>query len=400
MQLANGSKASNRHMATERELGSQLRLLATIEPSDADFISCYLNLSDGQAACEALLQRRAEEIRHGLEGVVRVDFEHALEMVSAELAQIWRGSDADRCPAVALFARGLAGGQSLSVVRLDVPVEPAVVFYRVPELTPLALAGGEQPPFTLVLARQGSLQVLDVQGAKVTPRAWSTFRENPRAATARGEILLPQRRFQMLRRALIGPSATPLVVAGDGPMLDEVTAALPARATGRLRDVMRIPSHLSQAAAIERIRRRFSQRLRLQDHQLAARLVRAVRSRGLAVAGPMACREALRADAVEALMIAQDHRFSTIWGCDACEALTVSEQPPATCDRCDCASPYRWRVVTELVRLACQQGVAVIRTSDDQVSYLGGVGCLLREPVETAAMPCPDQARQTLELVA
>lgn len=378
---------------------SDLQVLATIEPTDADFLSCYVDLTAGQAACEAWLEQRAEATRADLQGVTRIDFEQALEMVQTAVARIWEDAeDGPAKPAVAIFARGLAGGQSLSVVPLDAPVEPRLLFYRVPDLAPLAIAEHHSEAFTLVLARKDGLQVLDVDGQTVTPKAWASFRDSPKHAAR--SIVVPQRRFQVLRRALSGASAQPLVVAGDGACLDEVTEALPARATGRLHDVCRMPAHLEQAVVIKRVRQRLLQRRELKDYQLASRLVRAARNNGLAVAGPIPCREALRTGAAEALVLGKQRSSHRVWRCEACHDLTVSAPRPSHCDSCGADPMSRWDTDVELVRLACQQGIAVVYSDAEALSEIGGVGCMLREPVEVAVLETPKVSREALDLVA
>ena len=180
---------------------SDLQVLAAIEPTDADFLSCYFDLTSGEAACFDWLEKTAETERAKLRGGTRIDFEQALDMVRCALARMVDGGTTQVAkPAVAIFARGLAGGRSLTVMPLDSTVEPSLTFYRIPHLGPLSLAAQSQQPFTLVLARAGTLQVLDVDGDEVTPKAWAAFRENPKHAAK--SIVVPQRRFQVLRRAL------------------------------------------------------------------------------------------------------------------------------------------------------------------------------------------------------
>ena len=378
---------------------SDLQLLAAIEPTDADFLSCYFDLTAGETACFDWLEKTADAERAKLKGGTRIDFEQALDMVRSALGRAWeRRTQQSRESTLAIFARGLAGGQSLTVMPLDVAVEPSLTFYRVPHLGPLATAGRGQLPFTLVLARNGGLQVLDVDGDEVTPKAWAAFRENPQHAAK--SIVVPQRRFQVLRRALSGASQRPLVIAGDGPRLEEVTEALPARATGRLRDVCRLPASLDQAGVIQRVKQRLLQRRELGDHQLASRLVRAVRSKGLAVAGPVPCREALRTGVVEALVLRKSHSLPSMWRCEACHELAEEGRQAEQCGNCGAAQLSRWDPEAELVRLACQQDVAVVYSDADALSGIGDVGCLLREPVEEAILEVPQGAGDSLDLVA
>jgi len=377
-------------------LRDETHRLAVVEASDADFLSTYLNPQDGRSATLAWFEQRVARLRESCHGVVRLDLEQAVEMTRAAIWALW---DEDPVPrGVAIFARGLAGGQYLSVVPLSGAVRPGMSFYAVPDLTQLVPGQSSDGPFTLVLARRGGLQVLDVQGAEAVSRAWAAYRPAARDAYDGGKPATGPSR--VLRRALAGAGETPLVVAGDGNCLDEITSALPARAVGRLSDVTRVPPALDQEAAVNFVRQRFAQRSGLQHQQAATRLMRAIRSGGLGVAGAIASYAALRADAVETLVIDTQHDFPGIRQCADCGTLQAAGDQASSCSRCGGERLADWAVAIEMVRLASQRGVPVVITQSEDVRYLGGVGCLLREPFEVEVMPYPAVERPALDLVA
>lgn len=396
MRNANRLQPALNRLATEPAREEQLALLASIERTDADFLSCYLDLSVGRAACEARFETSLAELRQASNGIVRLDLEQAADMVRAALASVW--SKPDVPDAVAIFARGSTGGQHLTILALQGAVVPRTTFYRAPDLTQLA----EQQPneaFTLVLVRRGGLQVLDIQGEQVNARAWSAFRVAAGDATA---PIAPKakRTLPVLRRALARQGDRPLVVAGDGRCLDEVIATLPARSVRRLRDVMRVPPALDQQSAIRFVRQRVLQRVGLQQQKTATRLVRAIESGGMGVTGPVSCYEALRADAVETLVIARDFSFPTIRECDDCSALHVGSHESSDCMKCGSKRLSGWSVAIELIRLACRNDVPIVVSRTDELQAVDGVGCLLREPVEIEVMPQPATERPALDLVA
>jgi hypothetical protein len=381
-------------------LRDELERLAVVEPSDADFLSCYVNPQAGRSAALAWFDERIAALREALcnrqGAVMRLDLEQAAEMTRGALAALW--DDEGTPPGVAIFARGLAGGQYLSVVRLREPVRPSLSFYAVPDLTQTVSAQRCATPFTLILARRGGLQVLDVEGSEVVSRAWAALRP-----TARGSVQTAaqsRERFRVLRRALAGANETPLVAAGDGNCLDDLTAALPARALGRLSDVLRVPATLDQESAVRFVQQRLAQRSDLQHQQAASRLLRAVRTGGLGVAGAIASYEALRADAVETLVIDPQHDFPDLRQCTDCGRLQAAAKTAAHCSQCGGRRASEWAAAVELVRLALQRHIPVVATQSEDVRYLGGVGCLLREPFEVEVMPQPAVERPALDLVA
>lgn len=383
------------------ELGvtEKLQRLANVEPNDADFLSCYLDLRAGRSACHAVLEAGAAALRSGGNGSIRLDLERSLEIARGAVDALFDADDGHPA-SIAVFTRGLDADCHLTVVPLDKPVEPGVSFYRVPDLTQVWIDREHTVDFTLVLARKGGIQVLDIQGMDSVSRAWASYRVESQQSGG-SKISIPQRRFQVLRRSVAGQATTPIVIAGDGNCLDELTTALPARALKRLSDVTRVPSNLDSASAVEFVRRRLSKRRHLSDQQAAARLVRTVENRGLAVTGPTASYEALRTGAADMMVIARGHSFDDATQCIDCGALRFDSSPPAVCDVCSGNALRSWDVAIELVRLACREGIPVIGASDETLQRLGGVGCLLREPLEIEVMPHP-AAREpaALDLVA
>lgn len=394
------AKPMTRQENGQMALSEQIRALASVEKSDADFVSCYLNLSDGLPACEAFIAQRAAEIRAQLPGAVRLDFECAVETISSRLRDLWAADVTARSDGVALFARGIGPNQQLSVVRVHRKLEPSFTLYPIPDLVQLATLDRNERVFTLVLGRRGELRVLDIQGDAVSSRAWVSYRVDRRSSGARSEIVLPERRFHVLRRTLAGDSSTPLVIAGDGNCLDDLTAALPARVAGRLRDVLRVPVQLDQQEAIAYIRRRVGRCLDRQGREVADRLLLILREDGLAVAGPVASFEALRAGAVEALVLeARDAEIET-WRCADCGARRNEEADIPNCDLCGDAGMQAWRGHAELVRLAYREDVPLFFVSSARLRDLGGAGCLLQQPVEIEVMPRPVVGARALDLAA
>ena len=66
------------HMTTLDELKQHITELASVEASDAPFISCYLNLENGQPGWREVLDDRARILRRILKGDALGDFDEAL----------------------------------------------------------------------------------------------------------------------------------------------------------------------------------------------------------------------------------------------------------------------------------------------------------------------------------
>jgi hypothetical protein len=391
-------KPVERH-GTVSETPDLLEVLSATEPSDVGFLSGYLDLESGESASMSFFDRRHGELRSDLPGAAGRDLDQAARLARAALQDIWSADGP--CPrAVAIFARGMAGGQALSVIPLEYRVEPMLTFYRVPDLVPLL--AGQQPAeaYTLVLARQGGVQVLDVHGRQSVSRAWAAYRCESEGGIGGAPVNGLQRRFRSLCRGLAGPDVgRPIVVAGDASCLDALTAALPARAVSRLRDVMRVPSHLDAQAALAFVRQRVARRLDLRGERVVARLQRRMEANDLAVTGAQGCYDALGAAVAETLVIDADHAFPAMSRCLACGQVQA-HGAGSGCGHCESPRPHEWRPVIELVRLAVQQGVPVVFSDSEHLQALGGVGCLLREPVANGLIAAPRARNARLELVA
>ncbi len=94
------------HLTTLDELKQHITLLASVEESEAPFISCYLDLENGQTGWRDVLDERARILRRILKGYDLADLEEALGKIEAWLATdlLPEAKGAD------IFVRGSFGG--------------------------------------------------------------------------------------------------------------------------------------------------------------------------------------------------------------------------------------------------------------------------------------------------
>jgi peptide subunit release factor 1 (eRF1) len=176
---------------------------------------------------------------------------------------------------------------------------------------------------------------------------------------------------RLIQRSLAA-SSTPLLLAGDEATLKKLVDWLPQRAISRLLGTLAVPPGFDQREAVDLMRDRLAAIHAEESLQLVSRVVAAIRTHGPAVAGHVATLEALRQGSVDTLVIAD------------------AGQPK---------SGAHWDAKIELSRQACRQGTRVVLADSEELRYLGGVGCLLRQRREAAAMPVPTRFGQ-LDLVA
>ena len=113
------------HLTTLDELKQHVTLLASVEESDAPFISCYLNLEDEPDSWRKTLDDRADILRRLLKGHKLTDFEEALGKIKA-----WLATDLlPEAQGAALFVRGTSGGAFMPPMQFAVPLPNWVAVY-------------------------------------------------------------------------------------------------------------------------------------------------------------------------------------------------------------------------------------------------------------------------------
>jgi hypothetical protein len=389
------------------QLEYQLDLLSSVDASDAPFLSCYLDARAGEEACQRYLDAQAAQIRHALSGAARMDFEAALEMVRAELADRWHAD----IRGIAVFARSLAGGHFLSAMTTAVELENRFTFYRVPDLLPLADLVGREAPLTLILARSASgIQVLDLDLGNIAPRAWLALprRRDEVAETdaAHGQRWGRKRHVAVsagydhfARRVLAAQTTRQIVVAGDADAVEQVSGWLPQRVRHHLLDQVIVPAHIETRDAIDYVRQVRQTLYHGRADGMARRLVRALRVNGNAVAGAEASLGMLEAGLLKTLLVCPQTAACAGWHCSACGETGVQADLPGSCPQCGEASLQTWWAPVELVRLAMQHGVRIVVNDSEDLHDLGGVAGLLTETAELQVMPEPALPRR-LDLVA
>jgi hypothetical protein len=383
------------HVGSRTDLNDQVRLLATVEPSETGFVSCYVDGQLGREGCINRIERQAEGLRSDLSGSELLDFEGGLALVKQEVRQAWH----PQARGLAVFARGIAGGRFVTHLGLAVPLANRLAFYRVPDIGPLVSLQHATRSVGLVLVRRGAIQVFDLDMGSAVLRAWVTAPDGAATDTTSagaGRGHKPEaNRIRLFRRVLSADTDSPLIIAGDRMMLDAVRAWLPQRAAARVADVIAVPFGFSQSDALDFIRRRAASLTSILPGDASHQWLRAMRGGGGAVAGHGATLQSLRAGSAQWLLMTPDYRPPRGWMCERCQLMAAGTDEPSTCTACDGGLQRAWDARIELTRLAVQQGVPVLLTDCDELRYLGGVGCVMAKPPAeaAAALPAPRRSR-------
>ena len=347
-------------LANADVLHAEIDKLIRVEPTESPFLSCYLDTRHGKDECKTFIEEAASSVRRTLEVVSRFEFDNALNMVREQIDSNWNS----RAQGLAIFARGIAGGRFLSTLHLADTVPDSFVSYRTPEIVPLLAQRERASGFTLLALRGSGIQVTDVDSEGSKPAVWAAIASDglPRQNVASRLFRRLDRRLRAIGRALAARSGSPLVVAGSGDRVDRMTECLPGRVRARGVEKLVLPESLAESDFVERARAHWMATRRVESAQFATRLLRVLRPRGLAVAGPVATEQALRENNAD--------------------ILVISESPS---NLADC----RWDARIELSRLAWRQGIPIVTSESSELQYAGGMACVLRQRGVVKISPVP-----------
>jgi len=374
-------------LTTLDELRRQIGVLACTDETEALFVSCYLNLEQGEAGYRKALEDRASVLRAALGGDARADFEAAKDQIEAYLAAKLRPG----AKGVALFARQFRAGAFFLPMQFAVPVPDWIAVDPSPYIYHLMALKDTYHRYVVMIATQGWVRITEVSLGSATVQAWT---EQPRLRERVGRewtkahyeshrrertSLFLKEQIKLLERLMAAGGHTHLILAGDPRLTGEIRRALPKSVTAKLVDTIPAASRDAQEDVVAATLSAFVEWEEQESQAVAARFVRGIRTQGLAAAGAAACLDALRQGRADVLLLARDHLPEPGWRCAACGAMRIERDAPAACPECGKQALRPIDATEELVRLAGQRDCPVeVVEYCDPLMALGGVGCLLR----------------------
>jgi len=388
---ASGLPALTRYNALRRHL----ELLASIEPSDAPFLSCCLDLSRGDEANRAFLEQRAEEIRGGLEPVARADFDSALDALRTQL----RRAAHPKARGLALFTRGRGGGRFSLAMHFAAPIADNLSFYPVPDLYPLVDLMDRQGRYALVLVRPDWMQSAEVDLGAESVGAWTALPRSGRGTGAESGGAHAQRQARLLQRLLRSNGYTRFFLAGNAVELEELRACLTPQLAARLLGTLPLTVKQGLPEALAASFDAFRDMRLDASRSVAEHLLHGLRHQGPAAGGSLAVWDALQRGAAESLILRRDCRPAPLPLCRRCGEYCAVAVDGNRCPACLHGPLQAVDMRAELLRLALQQDVPVELVDTDALSFLGGVGCLLTPRGQAASQVRP-RRHGPLDLVA
>ena len=374
-------------LTTLDELRGHIAVLACIDETDAPFVSCYLNLEQGEAGYRKVLENRALALRSTLEDEARVDFDAAIHQIEAYLAEKLRSG----AKGVALFSRQFRAGAFFLPMQFAAPLPHWIAVYPTPNLFHLMALKDTYHRYVVLLATGTWVRILEVNLGAATVQAWTTqpelrervgrewtkahYESHRRERTSR----FLKEQIELLGRLMAAGGHTHLILAGDPRLTGEIRRALPKSVASKLVDTIPAAGRDTQEDVVAATLSAFVEWEEQESQAVAARFVQGIRTQGRAVAGATASLDALRQRRGDILLLARDLLPEPGWRCAACGAIRIEHDAPAACPECGKKAVRLIDAAVELVRLAGQQDCPVeVVEHCDPLMALGGVGCLLR----------------------
>jgi len=375
------------HMTTLDELKQQITVLASVEESDAPFISVYLNLEDKTTGWRETIDNRARILRRILKGDDLTDLNEALGKVEA-----WLSTELlPEARSAAIFVRGIFGGAFMLPMQFAVPLPNWIAVYPTPNIYHLMELKDNYHRYIVLLTRPDRACILEVNLGAATIAAWinepdlrtrvgqewsRTHYQNHQAH--RGNRFVHDK-IAILKQLAQSGGHTHLVLAGDPDITRRIRNALPNELTDKLVDVIPATERDQQADVVMATLSSFIEHEEMESRSVAERLIEGLRSQNLAVAGSKDTLDALRWGEVDTLVMASGYQPDPGWTCTACRAIGIETPETSVCPECGKASTRPTDVREELLRLAGQSECPVeVVEQSDALMNLGGVGCLLR----------------------
>jgi len=379
------------HMTTLDELKQQITVLASVEETDAPFVSVYLNLEDKTTGWRETLDERAHILRRILKGNDLADLEEVLGKIEE-----WLTTDLlPEAKGVAIFARGTCGGAFMLPMQFAVPLPNWIAVYPTPNIYHLMELKDNYHRYIVLLTKPDRACILEVNLGAATTAAWINepdLRTRVGQEWSRPHYQIHQAhrgnrfvhaKISILKQLMQAGGHTHLILAGDPEITGRIRIALPNELADKLVDVIPATERDQQADVVMATLYSFIEHEEMESRSVAERLIEGLRSHNLAVAGTEDTLDALRWGEVDTLVMASGYQPDPGWTCTACRAIGTELPETPVCPECGKPSTRSTDIREALLRLAGQleRPVEMVEHSDELMS-LGGIGCLLRTQLD------------------
>ena len=380
-----------------KNLRKHIRALATLPESDAEVISCYLALKDGNLTDRSAFDTQVRLLTQGVTGTTRQDSEDALGRIEKFLAT---GLLPD-ARGIALFAR--AGTEPFFLaLQFRVPLPNWIAVDITPNIYHLVELKDTYHRYVVMISTEESVRILEVNLGAVTAELW---RDRPELRKRVGREWTKnhyqshrrertqkfiKEKIKVLDKLMSAGGFAHLILAGNPRIAAQVSQQLPKHLAAKLIETVPASGGAKASDIVEATISAFVQEEENESRRAAEEVIRAVRTGGLATVGAGPTLEALQEGRVDMLVLAQGYKPTAGWQCTTCGRMRVETAKPVKCSQCDAGEFREFDVKEEMVRLAERDecDIEVVEESDSLMLH-GGVGCSLQYRLATEYVTRP-----------
>lgn len=372
-------------------LHKHIKELAAVKPTDAPFLSLYLNTrgtESGKRQYEIYLKDKLslfqKEFADGGEQ------EDSFEKSWQEIEQYLNHNLELKSNGAALFSRSQPDNDVFLALQFPLPLENRFVVDSVPHIFPLVQFLDNSHHYLVMISDSEKAKIFEIQFGGIKdiqkiekPEDEKSFRgewsqmhyQNWKEDQTKKFI---KQKIKILVDLMQENGIEHLILAGDDVMLAQIKKELPKRLQERVVDFTRLDTRIDEHQILRQTLETFADFERTEDIDTLVALRRELLTDGLGVIGAERTVEALNSGKIDQLIVATEYDAPPGWSCESCDLLGVgsTDEP---CQHCGQNSLKEVNLKEEIARRTLLSGASV-ETIVHNVWFVrqGGVGALLR----------------------
>ncbi|MFQ5709642.1 MAG: hypothetical protein ACE5HO_19470 [bacterium] len=372
-------------------LHKHIKELAACKPTDAPFISVYLNTrgtESGKRQYETSLKDKLIFIQK--EFADCGEKEKSFKKSWVQIEHYLNNKLELKSNGVAIFSRWESRENFFLPLQFPVPLDNRFVVDRVPHIFPLVQFLENSHHYMVMISDSDKAKIFEIQFGGIKdiqqiekPENEKSFRgewvqmhyQNWKKDQAKKFI---KQKIKILGDLMQRNGVEHLILAGDDVMLAQIKKELPKWLQDRVVDFTRLDARTDEHQILRQTLETFADFEQAEDIDTLVSLRRELLTDGLGVIDTERTVDALNSGKIDQLIVATEYEAPPGWRCDSCDLLGVGSTGEL-CQYCGQSSLNEVNLKEEIARRTLLSGASV-ETIVHNVWFMrqGGVGALLR----------------------
>lgn len=372
-------------------LHKHIKELAAVKPTDAPFLSLYLNTrgtESGKRQYVIFLKDKLiffqKEFANGSEQ------ENNFEKSWQKIEQYLNHNLELKSNGAVLFSRCHPDNDFFLALQFPLPLENRFVVDSVPHIFPLVQFLDNSHHYLVMISDSEKAKIFEIQFGGIKdiqkiekPEDEKSFRGEWSQLHYQNWKKHQTKKFIKQKIKILGDlmqhnGVEHLILAGDDVMLAQIKKELPNRLQERVVDFTRLDTRIDEHQILRQTLETFADFERAEDIDTLVSLRRELLTDGLGVMGTEKTVEALNSGKIDQLIVATEYEAPPGWRCESCDLRGVGSTGEP-CQHCGQSCLKEVNLKEEMVRRTLLSGASV-ETIVHNVWFMrqGGVGALLR----------------------